>query len=486
VTLADAVPNPGATWNRGGTILFASFGPGNPIRRVSASGGAPSPVTTLNADNGETQHWFPFFLPDGRHFLYFAVGNKTGGPTSPNGIYVTALDSNERKLLVPGGSTAMYAGGYLLFLREQTLMAQPFDVERLELTGHAVPIAERVMIGGASGMAGASGFTVSETGALAYQTGSAEVGGVASTQLVWFDRSGKQIGVLGDRERSGDVGLAQDGRRVAVSIFDLARRTRDIWLFDIVRGLRTRFTFDPADEMTSVWSPDASRVVFNARRKGYLALYQKASSGAGTEEELLADSVDKVPLDWSSDGRFILFGVGTVRDTGDLWVLPLFGDRKPFPFLQTSFNEAAGRFSADGRWIAYASNESGKSEVYVAPFPRRGGAPSAAAALGTPGDKWQVSTAGGSWPRWRSDGKEILYLAPDKKLMSAMVNGAGAAFEVGAVRPLFDAPALRIPNQGSMYDVSPDGQRFLVNTLAEEDAAAPITLVVNWPALLKK
>jgi serine/threonine protein kinase/Tol biopolymer transport system component len=472
VTLADAIPNPGATWNRGGTVLFASFGPGNPIRRVSASGGGSSPVTTLNSDNGETRHWFPFFLPDGRHFLYFAVGNKTVGPNSPNGIYVAALDSNERKLLVPGGSTAKYALGYLLFLREQTLMAQPFDVERLELTGDALPIAERVITGGLTGMAGA--FSVSETGVLAYQTGPADVGGQAGapTRLVWFDRSGKQIGVLGDQARHGDLELTADGGRVAVSLFDRTRRGRDIWLFDIARGLRTHFTFDPAEELTSVWSPDGSRVVFNANRKGHWDLYQKASSGAGNEEELLADSLDKVPFDWSPDGRFILFGVGAFQAAADLWVLPLFGDRKPFPFLQTPFSEIPGRFSPDGRWIAYASNESGRYELYVGPFPGRG-------------DKWQVSTAGGRWPRWGSDGKEIFYLAPDKKLMSAMVNGAGSAFEVGAVRPLFDTHALTIGNTGSMYDVSPDGQRFLVNTLPEEAAPAPITLVVNWPALLR-
>ena len=491
LTLADANPNPGATWNRDGTILFASFGPGNPIRRVSASGGAPSPATTLDADTGETQHWFPFFLPDGRHFLYLAVGSKTAGPTSSNGIYATALDSNERKLLVPGGSSAMYAEGYLLFLREQTLMAQPFDVERLELTGNAGPIAERVTIGGATGMAG--GFSVSETGVLAYQTGSVEVGGAAGllTQLAWFDRSGKQIGVLGDQARSGDLELAPDGRRLAVSLFDRARRGRDIWLFDIARGLRTRFTFDPADELAPVWSPDGRRVVFNARRKGHLDLYQKASSGAGAEEELLADGLDKTPLGWSPDGRFILF-VAVAPKTGlDLWVLPLFGGRKPFPFLQTPFNEVPGRFSPDGRWIAYASNESGRNEVYVAPFPGLGGTPSAAAALGTPGGKWQVSTAGGNWPRWRRDGKEIFYLAPDNlapdnKLMAAAASGQGSAFEVGAVRPLFETRAIANANQRYPYDVSADGQRFLVNTLAEETTSAPITLVVNWPALVKK
>jgi eukaryotic-like serine/threonine-protein kinase len=474
LTLADnsSVDQGGATWNRDGVILFAAFGAGNPIRRVSASGGAPTPVTTLHVEDGETRHAFPFFLPDGRHFLYLAVGSKTAGLTSPNGIYVTALDSNERKLLVPGGSNAMYAQGYLFFLRGQTLTAQPFDVERLKFTGDAVPIAERLGIGGQTGAAG--GFTVSQSSVLAYETGSADVGDLSSggvpTQLVWFDRSGKQIGVLGEQARSGHLRLAPDGRRAAVSVFDLARRTRDIWLFDITRGLRTRFTVDPADEFNLVWSPDGNRVVFDASRKGHSDLYQKASSGAGAEEQLLTDSLDKYPVDWSPDGRFILFLIAAPKTGFDLWVLPLFGDRKPFQFLQTQFNERGGQFSADGRWVAYVSDESGKLEVYVAPFPG-------------PGGKWQVSTTGGTQPRYRRDGKEIFYLAPDNKLMAAAVNGQGSAFEVGAVRPLFDT---RPSGPGFVYDVAPDGQRFLVNTLTEEVASTPITLVVNWPALLKK
>jgi len=469
--LADANAAPGLAWSRDGTIVFASFGPGNPLRRVSASGGVPFPATTLNADNGETQHWFPFFLPDGRHFLYLALGSKSAGPNSPSGIYVTALDSNERKLLVPGGSNAMYAQGYLFFLREQTLMAQPFDIERLELAGEAVPIAEQVTIGGTSGVVG--DFSISEVGVLAYRTGPAAVGGSAGvpSQLAWFDGSGKLVGVLGDRARSAELELAPDGRRVAVSIFDPALRSRDIWLFDVARGLRTRVTFDPAEEWAPIWSPDGSRVVFNSLRKGHLDLYQKALSGTGVEEELLVDGLQKVPLDWSPNGRFILFGVTAPQTGNDLWVLPLYGDRRAFPFLQTPFSEVAGRFSPDGRWIAYVSNESGKAEVYVAPFPG-------------PGDKWQVSAMGGNFPRWRRDGKEIFYLAPDNKLMSAVVNGAGSAFEVGALRSLFET---RPTTQArSMYDVSPDGQRFLVNMLVDDVAAAPITLVVNWPALLKK
>jgi Tol biopolymer transport system component len=471
LTLTDnPLSSSGAAWSRDGVVLFATFAAGSPIRRISASGGAPSPATTLDVGNGETRHAFPFFLPDGRHFLYLAVGSKTGGPNSPSGIYVTALDSKERKLLVPGGSNAIYAQGHLFFLREQTLLAQPFDVERLELTADPVPIAEHVTIGGQTGMAG--GFTASETGLLAYQTGPAEVGGQGnvSTQPVWFDRSGKRIGVLGDPAGYGDLELAPDGRRAAVSVFDPARRARHIWLFDIARALRTRFTFGSGDELASIWSPDGNRVVFNARRKGPLDLYQRASNGVGPEEELLADGLDKVPLDWSPDGRFVLFAVLAPKTGSDLWLLPLFGDRKPFPFLQTQFSEGPARFSPNGRWIAYGSSESGRFEVFVVPFPG-------------PGGKWQISVAGGILPRWRRDGKELYYLAPDNKLMAAAVNGEGSAFEVGAVRSLFDTRPGGPPR--FVYDVSPDGQRFLVNTLVEE-AAAPITLVVNWPALLKK
>jgi Tol biopolymer transport system component len=341
------------------------------------------------------------------------------------------------------------------------------DVKRLELRGDAVPIAEQVQLGAMAG--GANGaFTVSDTGVLSYQTGSTR----ARSELVWFDRSGKQIGKLGEQGDYGDLELSPDGTRAAVSLLDPASRTRDIWLFDVARNLRTRFTFDPADELGSVWSPDGSRVVFNSRRKGQLDLYQKASSGAGGEDVLLSDSLfDKHPTSWSPDARFILYMAFGGTTGTDLWALPLFGDRKPFPFLQTQFNEAAGQFSPDGRWIAYISAQSGRNDVYVAPFPG-------------PGGTWQISTAGGANPRWRRDGKEILYLALDNKLMAAAVNGQSSGFEVGAVRPLFDVR--QRPGQRSSFDVSADGQRFLVNTLVEQASSAEITLVVNWTAGLKK
>lgn len=346
-------------------------------------------------------------------------------------------------------------------------MAQPFDAPRLALTGDAFPIAEQIQIQ-PEDPPPLGVFSASGTGVLAYQTGSA----AGDSRLLWFDRSGRQIGALGDRAGYDSVALSPDGTRAAVSLLDPSSGTYDVWLYDVARGVRTRFTFDPGNEMMPIWSPDGGRIVFNSTRKGRRDLYQKASSGAGPEEVLLEGGFDKYAYSWPPDGRYLLYNstVEHPRTGVDIWVLPSFGDRKPFPFLQTPFNEGLAQFSPDGPWIAYQSTESGRSEVYVAPFPGSGG-------------KWQISPAGGSWARWRRDGREIFYLAPDNKLMAAAVNGRGAGFEVGAVQPLFETRP-KIARLG--YDVSADGQRFLVNTLVEEATSAPITVVVNWSAGLKK
>jgi WD40 repeat protein len=443
---------------------------GGPLQRVSASGGTATPATTLDAARTENGHRLPWFLPDGQHFLY-AVGRGGAGSLNVT-IRIGSLMGKERdplegKIVAETNSHAIYAQGYLLYVREDALVAQSFDTQRLEPMGEAVPVAEQIQRALNSGDAGI--FSASESGLLAFQEGAGASGG---SRLTWFDRSGKQIGVLGDVARYGDVELSPDGKRASVNILDQARNTRDIWVYDVVRGLRTRFTFDPADEWTSLWSPDGSRVVFNSRRKGRLDLYQKASSGAGTEELLTENNLDKYAQSWSPDGRFILYSTSSGgAGTNDLFVLPLSGDRKPIPFLTTQFNEYAGQFSPDGRWVAYTSNESGRTEIFVAPFP-------------APGGKWQVSTAGGIRARWRRDGAEIYYLAPDNKLMAASVNGRGSSFEVGVVKPLFDIRA--VPVQRYPFDVSADGQRFLINTLPEQASSAPITVVLNWTAGLQK
>jgi serine/threonine protein kinase len=456
-TLCSFVGSPaGADWNSAGDILFTTTGPGGgAIHKVSASGGAPSVLLKPDLKAGESGYWWPFFLPDGRRFVYLALGPGR----SALGIYVASIDSSDRKLVLKGGSNAKYAHGHLIFLRGGTLMAQRFDTDRLELQGDAVPIAEHIQT-----LTPTGAYSVSQTGLLAYTTGQ-QFGG---SRLVWMDAAGRQLGTIGEQGAYADLRLSPDGKRGVVSLLDPARGTRDIWIVDVARDLLTRFTFDAADETSAVWSPDGQRIVFGSRRSGRMDLYEKPASGAGSDTLLLADNSDKIPLSWSPDGGFLLY-VTNPATGSDLWVLPLVGTRKPFPFLHTPFAEVPGTFSPDGRWIAYASSESGRSEVYVVPFPG-------------PGGKWQVSKTGAANMAWRRDGREIFFAGPDGRIMAAAVTAEGDRFDVGAARPLFEVV------QGgprSFFDVTPD-TRFLVNVSAERSGTSPITLVVNWHEELGK
>ncbi len=463
LTLCDAPQGRGGTWNRDGVIVFTPD-VSSPLFRVSAAGGEATPITQLDQSHHETTHRWPYFLPDGRHFVYLARGPASASESEANAIYVASLDSKERKLVLHASSNAAYAPGYLLFVRETTLMVQPFDAKRLQLTGDAFPIAEQIQF---DPPISRGVFSVSENGILAYQTGSAQTG----SQLLWFDRSGKQIGALGDASAlQFSPRISPDRQRVAVELFEPHSRNLDVWVYDVARGMRTRFTFDPAFDRRPVWSPDGSRIIFASNRKGHQDLYQKASSGAANEELLFESNLDKSPTSWSSDGRFLVYhSTGDPNTKLDLWVLPLVGDRKPIPFLRTPFEEWDGQFSPDGRWIAYASNESGRDEIYAAPFPG-------------PGGKFQLSTSGGTLPRWRRDGKELFYLSLDNKLMAAEVKEKGSTLEVGAVRALFET---RPQRPGFVYDVSPDGQRFLIATTFSEKNSLPVALVVNWTAGLR-
>jgi Tol biopolymer transport system component len=287
---------------------------------------------------------------------------------------------------------------------------------------------------------------------------------------VWFDRGGKRLSVVGDALRYSTVNLSPDGSRAAATVTE-AGQVSDVWIVDVGTGRRNRFTFDPERTTNGIWSPDGTRIAYDSVRTAQTGFYQKAATGAGTESLLFADRSAKTPNSWSPDGRFLLYSTGTFLTSIDLWIVPLTGDPKPYPFLRTAATEGRGQFSPDGQWIAYASNEGGGSnEVYVVPFPG-------------PGGKWQISTIGGDWPRWRRDGKEIFFISKDK-LIAASISTVGGRVEVGAVTPLFDLPS---PHSfyGWDYDVSPDGQRFFV--IAKEQAAsAPINLVVNWTAGLKK
>jgi Tol biopolymer transport system component len=289
--------------------------------------------------------------------------------------------------------------------------------------------------------------------------------------LVWFNRSGSQTGII-QLGASGDLELSPDGAQATVTVFDL---NSDIWTVDLKHESRTRFTFDTAHEGMSAWSPDGRIAFSRSARGGGMPggdLYVKPANVVAAEEVLLQNSLEKYPMSWSPDGRFLLFGVDAGPPTNrDLWVLPLLGDRKPYPILQTRFNETFGKFSPDGRWVVFTSNEAERNDVYVMPFPG-------------PGPKVLVSRAGGDLPRWRRDGKEIFYVAPDNRLIAATVNGRGSTFEVEAAQTLFEV------HPGGFryfYDVTPDGERFLVMTQREQPSSiTPITLVVNWAAQLKR
>ncbi len=460
-------------WSRDGVIVFGGKGSG-PLHRVSASGGVPTDVSVVDTARGETFHALPYFLPDGKHFVYLR-----GGSPDILGIYVGSLDakpgeqSKERILATPFATP--YVGGNLFFLRDGTLMAQPFNAGKLQLQGDPVPVAEHV---GAELSAGY--FSVSPTGVLAYRSG---VVGARGLQPTWFDRQGKVTGTFGGTGNDSGVRLSPDATRAAVR--DAIQNSRgDIWLLDFERGIRTRLTFRQSPGSYAVWSPDGTHIIFAAGTT-LDTIYEKAASGAGDEKELFKKSDEiKLPTSWSHDGRFLLYHTVLVPKTGsDLWVLPLEGDRKPVLLLGTDFNEGAGSFSPDGRWVAYISNESGRSEIYVRPFVSSGSSSGTGSSSPSLGDgKWQVSKdgVGAQQPKWASDGKEIVFEGPNYSMMAVDVNGSGAAFQMGAPKQLFTAPS----NAG--WDMTGDGKRFLMIVSPGQQTSTPITVVLNWQADLKR
>ena len=465
IVAATAVPVPGS-WNDDNVILFnTSF---EQLSRVPAAGGTPSPATTLDDRGGERGHSYPFFLPDGRSFLYRAE-SASGAPD----LYVGALDSTERTLVLEGISNAQYASDTLLFLRDSTLMARPFDATRRRFLGDAVPIADQIQLSTLSlttGIWQAGAFSVSEGTLVFLRSASAD------SQLVWFDRSGQQVGVLGDPASYADVFLSPRGQSASVSILDpTGTGTRDIWAYDVARGIRTRVTFDPADEFEGISSPDGNRIAFNSRRKGRLDLYLKpAGRAAGSEEVLLEGGLDKYAQSWSPDGESLLYITLSVSNGQDIWVLPLTGDRTPWSYLATPYFEGVGaKFSPDGNWISYTSNETGRQEAYIAGFPKHD-------------KRVRISTNGGLLVAWREDGREVYYYEPDRsgtggRLLAVDLNYDSVGVKASAPRPL-----MRVQPGGprSFYDAMPDGQRFLVNSVLNRATGAPITLVVNWPTLI--
>jgi serine/threonine protein kinase/Tol biopolymer transport system component len=451
--ICDAPSGRGGAWNRDGVILLHSSR--LPLFRVPAEGGEAKPASQQQA-----YALWPHFLPDGRHYLFTSAGLKPGS----SGIYVGALDSEATTRLLPDQSNAVYSGtpsgaGYLLFWRGGSLMAQPFDSGRLRLSGGPFPVAEHV---GYSSNTRHAEFSVSENGVLVYDS----AGAAEYDQLVWFDRTGKRLATVGEAGGYNSPVVAPAEKQVAVQRLDTHALTYDLWLIELGRGISTRFTSDPKDEICPVWSPDGGNIVFGSNRENVFNVYRKTLSGSGKDELLLKSDHPKTPTDWSSDGRFLLYYDQDPTTKFDLWVLPLSGDKKPIPFLQTEFNELEGVFSPDGKWIAYQSDESGRYEVYVQPFPA--------------GGKSQISRSGGTRPRWRRDGRELFYLDTDGKMMAVDLR-TGASFQAGVPQPLFET---HITTMETRYAVTRDGQRFLLPVSLGE--AGPATVVINWTAGIKR
>ncbi|HZQ55045.1 MAG TPA: protein kinase [Bryobacteraceae bacterium] len=444
----------GGSWNRDGVIVFGSYGG---LMKVAAGGGPPSVLIKADHSRGQSILFYPSFLPDGRQFLY--MGRKVSGPE----VYLGSLDGKREQPSKPllSGLEAIYTAGsgsgagHILFVRPDfTLVDQGFDASRGRLQGDPAMIAQSVRV-----------FSISANGVLAYGEGNA-----SPLQLTWFDRQGKALGTVGEPSIYPSPAISPDGSTVAVPHFD-----GDLWLYDLARGTRSRFTFDGKRNLFPVWSYDGKRIAFSSGREETPAIYQKAVNGMAQEEALdRALSGIRVPMDWSRDGRYLI--EENTGSTSSIWVLPLSPEqagraRKSVPYLNDGFNEINARLSPSGRWMAYDSDETGRDEIFVQTFPK-------------PGGKWQVSTDGATRPVWSRDGKELYFIALDGNLVAVQVkSGSGGSFEAGAAKVLFNPRTG--PVRTDTYDVTKDG-RFLIPRVVQQSVGGPINVVVNWPALLRE
>ena len=448
------------TWNAEGEIVFTdNISTGGGLYRVSEDGGDAIPVTTLDQARREDRHLWPHFLPDGRHFLYIAVNSEGAG------VYVGSLDSGETTHLMDGFLIVNYALGHLLLARAGTLEAIPFDAANLRIEGEPVPIATDLSLAVSSSVNGVvAGIPSGQLN--------------LSTQLVWFDRKGQELGTASPVVRSGYYGpwFSPDEERVVIERH--AETGMNLWLLELSRGTTSRFTFDQdSHDQSAVWASDGSSIVYSSSTEtGSWSLNLKSSSGSGQAEELLSASDEIYPTDWSPDGPVVIYEKLNQAGNWDVWLLPLIGDREPEPLLETLFDERHAQLSPDGRWITYVSNESGSHEVYVQSFPT---------GLG----KWKISTDGGGQPGWKRDGTEIFYLDPDSNLMAVQVETTSSTLEAALPETLFELSLEPSPlgpfDIRNRYAAAGDGVRFLVPTIRNE-VPASISVFLNWTSLLEE
>ncbi len=462
--ICDAPATRGASWGSGDVIVLAPDFRGG-LFRVAAGGGAPQPVTKLDPQQHSTHRW-PWFLPDGKHFLYLAA-NHANPRSDKSGIYVGSLDGGEPRRLLSAYGSAQAAPGWLLTIQDGNLMATAFDADRITLSGSAARVAGNVNLDSGTWR---GVFTVSQTGILAYQVAREASGG----QLTWLDFSGRPVTAIGNRSESYSLRLSPDGRRASVIEGD---PNNDIWIYELDRGVRTRLTTDAQVTPSPVWSPDGSELMFVGavaiaeNRDFLLASLPAYGAGAGEKRVYLRSKERIEPTDWSRDGRYVLVDRGNVGNA-DIWAVPLAEPDKLFPLVQSPFLDTNGQFSPDGRWVAYVSQQTGRFEIFVTAFPA-GGA------------RWQVSGAGGTQPQWSSDGKTLYFVSLENELQAAAVEGRGARFEIRAPRPLFPLNLFIGPRIANAYAIAADGKRLLA--ISSGEAAVPrVALIANWPSGLAK
>jgi Tol biopolymer transport system component len=464
-TLCGAILPRGGTWNRAGVIVFAANG-GAQLYQVPAAGGM---ATTLTFARPNRESYWPDFLPDGRHFLYFGRREKPG-------LYLASLDSGDKGLLLEGQYVAaVYASGHLVFQKggamAGTLHAQPFDLDRFELTGEPVALAEHVAF---YPFFGRADFSVAQNGTLVYGGPTSE-----TVRLTWIDRKGTVLAQVPAGVGYDHIALSTDDSSIAAGRLDPETQSQDLWTIDAASGVTVRLTSDSALDSYPVWSPDGRRILFGTPARDVRTLYQKATTGTGREEVFFRfDERIRQTTQWSIDGAYVVYGVMDPKTKWDVAVLPAAtetdgGERKPRPYVNTEFNEHHAQLSPDGRWMAYASDESGEWEVYVGRFP-------------VPTERVRISTGGGVQPRWRRDGRELFYLTPDGTIVAVPVQAA-STFTHGRSTPLFRirVPSFRDRGWNPRYVPAADGQRFLVNAI-EDPVPSPISVILDWPAALRR
>ncbi len=455
--ICDAPTGVDGTWSPEGVILFDGTGP-DPIHRVSAAGGTAVVAVKPDPARKDFQIGWPEFMPDGRHFIYLAINQKA----EDSGYRIASIDSAETKPFAPAQTMLAYAPqGYLLFVRDKTLVAQPFDAKAMKTTGEPVPLAEQI----GTDAVGLARFSVSRDGVLAYRTGE------SGNRMTWLDRSGKEIDTVLSKGDNQDPQFSPAGDQLAFDLVDERSAKSDIWIRDVARGVSSRFTFDPVNAYAPVWTPRGDAIVYASEREGAPGLYEKSLLGQGEEKLLLKAEALTVPLAMAPDGSALLYIVRDPKTSWNIMVLPRTGEAKPVAFRATPFNEGDPNFSPDGKFVSYTSNESGRNEVYVQSYPG-------------PGRTWQVSTSGGTDAHWRPDGKELYYRSLDQKLMAVDVQ-TGETFQAGIPRALFQA---QIATGAASTKYLPDrsGQKFLFVAPTARDALTPTTVVLNWFAALGK